>query len=325
MRLGALEAGGTKMVCAIGNEHGNVIERYSLPTRGGDETVREIIEYFRAHPVEALGVSSFGPLNLDPASPEYGNITTTPKAGWVNYPLRRNLAEALGVPVGIDTDVNGAALAEARIGAGRGVDSLVYYTIGTGVGGGAVAASGNPTQWGDNFPPQELLEEDIDSNRLFVYVVNGQLLHGLVHPEMGHMLLRPVENDPAPHGFCPYHDGCLEGMAKGPAIEKRWGKPAAELPEDHIAWEIEAEYLAQMCVNTIVVLSPKMIVLGGGVMHQMHLFPRIRRRTQELLNGYVAHSAILENIDAYIVPPALGDNAGAAGSLLLALDALKKA
>ena len=293
MRLGALEAGGTKMVCAIGDEHGNVIERYSLPTRGGDETVREIIEYFRAHPVEALGVSSFGPLNLDPASPEYGNITTTPKVGWVNYPLRRNLAEALGVPVGIDTDVNGAALAEARIGAGKGVDSLVYYTIGTGIGGGAV--------------------------------VNGQLLHGLVHPEMGHMLLRPVENDPAPHGFCPYHDGCLEGMAKGPAIEKRWGKPAAELPEDHIAWEIEAEYLAQMCVNTIVVLSPKMIVLGGGVMHQMHLFPRIRRRTQELLNGYVAHSAILENIDAYIVPPALGDNAGAAGSLLLALDALKKA
>ena len=293
MRLGALEAGGTKMVCAIGDEHGNVIERYSLPTRGGDETVREIIEYFRAHPVEALGVSSFGPLNLDPASPEYGNITTTPKAGWANYPLRRNLAEALGVPVGIDTDVNGAALAEARIGAGKGVDSLVYYTIGTGIGGGAV--------------------------------VNGQLLHGLVHPEMGHMLLRPVENDPAPHGFCPYHDGCLEGMAKGPAIEKRWGKPAAELPEDHIAWEIEAEYLAQLCVNTIVVLSPKMIVLGGGVMHQMHLFPRIRRRTQELLNGYVAHSAILENIDAYIVPPALGDNAGAAGSLLLALDALKKA
>lgn len=293
MRLGALEAGGTKMVCAIGDEHGNVIERYSLPTRGGDETVREIIEYFHAHPVEALGVSSFGPLNLDPASPEYGNITTTPKAGWANYPLRRNLAEALGVPVGIDTDVNGAALAEARIGAGRGVDSLVYYTIGTGIGGGAV--------------------------------VNGQLLHGMVHPEMGHMLLRPVENDPAPHGFCPYHDGCLEGMAKGPAIEKRWGKPAAELPEDHIAWEIEAEYLAQMCVNTIVVLSPKMIVLGGGVMHQMHLFPSIRRRTQELLNGYVAHSAILENIDSYIVPPALGDNAGAAGSLLLALDALKKA
>ena len=293
MRLGALEAGGTKMVCAIGDEHGNVIERYSLPTRGGDETVREIIEYFRARPVEALGVSSFGPLNLDPASPEYGNITTTPKVGWANYPLRRNLAEALGVPVGIDTDVNGAALAEARIGAGKGVDSLVYYTIGTGIGGGAV--------------------------------VNGQLLHGLVHPEMGHMLLRPVENDPAPHGFCPYHDGCLEGMANGPAIEKRWGKPAVQLPEDHIAWKIEAEYLAQMCVNTIVVLSPKMIVLGGGVMHQMHLFPRIRKRTQELLNGYVAHSAILENIDAYIVPPALGDNAGAAGSLLLALDALKKA
>ena len=291
MRLGALEAGGTKMVCAIGDENGNVFERMSFPTRMPEETMPDIINYFRERPVEALGISSFGPLNLNKQNPNFGDITTTPKPGWQNYPLLRTLAAALNVPVGIDTDVNGAALAEARLGAGRGLDSLVYYTIGTGVGGGAV--------------------------------VEGRLLHGLVHPEMGHMLLRPCKDDPAPHGFCPYHDGCLEGMATGVAIEKRWGVPAAQLPPEHIAWDIEAEYLAQMCANTIVILSPKKIVLGGGVMHQVHLFPKIRRRTQELLNGYVANDTILHDIDNYIVAPGLGDNAGAAGSLLLALDALK--
>ena len=291
MLLGALEAGGTKMVCAIGDENGNVFERASFPTRMPEETMPDIIGYFKDKKIEALGISSFGPLNLDETSPDFGNITTTPKPGWANYPLRRTLLEALKVPVGIDTDVNGAALAEARIGAGKGLDSLVYYTIGTGIGGGAV--------------------------------VGGKLLHGLVHPEMGHMLLRPVKDDPPPKGFCPYHDGCLEGMANGPAIEKRWGVSAKNLPEDHIAWDIEAEYLAQMCVNTIVTLSPKRIVLGGGVMHQLHLFPKIRRRSLELLNGYVAHPAVLEQIDDYIVPPGLGDNAGAVGSLMLGVEALK--
>lgn len=292
MRLGALEAGGTKMVCAIGDEHGNVIERASFPTRMPEETMPDIINYFKDKGIEALGIGSFGPLNLDENDPNFGDITTTPKPGWKDYPLRRELMKALNVPVGIDTDVNAAALAEAKLGAGNGIDSLVYYTIGTGIGGGAVVA--------------------------------GKLLHGLVHPEMGHILLRPVENDPTPKGFCPYHDGCLEGMANGPAIEKRWGVSAKELPADHIAWDIEAEYLAQMCANTTVMLSPKKIVLGGGVMHQMHLFPKIRKRTLELLNGYVAHKAVLEDIDNYIVPPALGDNAGAAGSLLLALEAMEK-
>lgn len=291
MLLGALEAGGTKMVCAIGDENGNVFERASFPTRMPEETMPDIIGYFQDKKIEALGISSFGPLNLDETSPDFGNITTTPKPGWANYPLRRVLLDALKVPVGIDTDVNGAALAEARIGAGKGLDSLVYYTIGTGIGGGAMVA--------------------------------GKLLHGLVHPEMGHMLLRPVKDDPCPKGFCPYHDGCLEGMANGPAIEKRWGVSAKNLPEDHIAWDIEAEYLAQMCVNTIVTLSPKRIVLGGGVMHQLHLFPKIRRRSLELLNGYVAHPAVLEQIDDYIVPPGLGDNAGAVGSLMLGVEALK--
>lgn len=291
MRLGALEAGGTKMVCAIGDEQGNIFDRASFPTLTPEETMPGLIEYFKDKNIEALGIGSFGPLCLNKSAPSFGDITTTPKLAWKDYPLRKTFVEALGVPVGIDTDVNAAALGEATYGAGKGIDSLVYYTIGTGVGGGAL--------------------------------VDGMLVHGMVHPEMGHMLLRPDPRDPAPHGFCPYHDGCIEGMANGPAIERRWGVSAKELPEDHIAWDIEAEYLAQMCVNTIVTLSPKKIVLGGGVMHQLHLFPRIRKRTLELLNGYVAHPAVLEHIDEYIVPPGLGDNAGAVGSLLLAVQALE--
>lgn len=291
MRLGALEAGGTKMVCAIGDEQGHIFDRASFPTLKPEETMGGLIDYFKDKDIEALGIGSFGPLSLDRGAADYGAITTTPKLAWRNYPLTKAFADALNVAVGIDTDVNAAALGEATYGAGKGLDSLVYYTIGTGVGGGAL--------------------------------VDGNLVHGMVHPEMGHMLLRPDPRDPAPHGFCPYHDGCLEGMANGPAIEKRWGVSAKELPEDHIAWDIEAEYLAQMCVNTIVTLSPKKIVLGGGVMHQMHLFPKIRRRTLELLNGYVAHPAVLEHMDDYIVPPGLGDNAGAVGSLLLAARALQ--
>lgn len=288
MRLGALEAGGTKMVCAIGDVDGNIFERESFPTRMPAETMADVVGFFRDKDIEALGVASFGPLNLNPGSPDYGSITTTPKPGWSNYPLRQTLMRALDVYVGIDTDVNAAALAEVEAGAGKGLGNLVYYTIGTGVGGGAV--------------------------------VNRRLVHGLVHPEMGHVLLRPDPRDPAPDGFCPYHKGCLEGMASGPAIEKRWGKSARELPEDHVAWEVEAEYLSQLCVTTILMYSPERIVLGGGVMHQAHLFPRIRRLTLEKLNGYVAHPAILDDIDHYIVPPALGDNAGAVGGLLLAME-----
>ena len=291
MRLGALEAGGTKMVCAIGDENGNIFRRESYPTLMPEETMGHLVDFFKGEDIEALGIGSFGPLSLDPKAADYGNITTTPKPGWANFPLRQTFVDALNLPVGIDTDVNAAALGEATYGAGKGLDNLVYYTIGTGVGGGAL--------------------------------VEGKLVHGLLHPEMGHMLLRPSEKDPTPHGFCPYHDGCLEGMANGPAIEKRWGVSAKLLPVDHVAWEVEAEYLAQMCVNTIVILSPKRIVLGGGVMHQEHLFPRIRKRTLEMLNNYVAHAAILEHIDEYIVSPGLGDNAGAVGSLLLAKRALE--
>lgn len=286
MKLGALEAGGTKMVCAIGDENGNIFERTSFPTLTPEKTMGGLIEFFKERNIDALGIGSFGPICLDKRDPAYGDITTTPKLEWRNFPLRSEFAKALGVPVGIDTDVNAAALGEAEFGAGRGCNTLVYYTIGTGVGGGVLA--------------------------------EGRLHHGMIHPEMGHMMIRPHADDPAPKGFCPYHISCLEGMASGPAIEKRWGEFAKELEAGHIAWDIEAEYLAQMCVNTIVMFSPERIILGGGVMHQEHLFAKIRKRTLELLGGYVAAPAILERIDEYIVAPGLGDNAGAVGSLMLA-------
>jgi fructokinase len=290
MRLGALEAGGTKMVCAIGNEKGNLFERASFPTREPNETMRDVAGFFKDKNIEALGIGSFGPLSLDPADPAYGNITTTPKLDWRNYPLRAALAEALAVPVGIDTDVNAAALGEAVLGAGQGVDTVVYFTIGTGIGGGLYAS--------------------------------GRLHHGLVHPEMGHILLAPHPMDPTPKGFCPYHVGCLEGLACGESLNLRWGVPSRTLPDDHVAWQIESDYLAQMCVSAICMLSPGRIILGGGVMHQPNLIERTRAKTLEKLGGYVAHPAVTEHIDTYIVRPGLGDNAGAVGSLLLAKEAL---
>ncbi len=291
MRLGALEASGRRMLCAIGNERGRVIEKQEFPTGLPEQNIADIVGFFQGKRIDALGIGSFGPLNLDPKSKDYGSLTTTPKPGWENFPLRRTLWEALDVPVGIDTDVDAAALAEVELGAGKNVDTLVYYNISNGIGGGVM--------------------------------VTGRLHHGLVHPEMGHMLLRPDPRDPEPKGFCPYHDGCLEGLAGKTAIEKRWGIPLEDLPADHVGWDIEADYLAQMCVNTIVMLSPERIVLGGPVMRQLSLFDRIRKLTTEKLNGYVAHKDVTGGMKGYIVPPALGENAVLTGALLLAFDALK--
>ncbi len=289
MILGALEAGGTKMVASIGDEHGKLLDRASFPTLFPAETMPGMIDYFKGHQIEGLGIACFGPLDLDPASDTYGNITTTPKRGWRDYPIMKAFQDALGVPAAIDTDVGAAALAEFQLGAAKGLKNCVYMTIGTGVGGGIVA--------------------------------NGQLVHGLVHPEVGHILLRPHEKDPMPHGFCPFHDGCLEGMAMGPSFDKRWGLSSKDLPQGHIGWEIEAYYLAQLCEMAIVALSTECIILGGGVMQQKFLFPMIREKTLQLLNGYVAHDRILNHIDQVIVEPGLGIHSGVTGALLLAAQA----
>lgn len=293
MLIGALEAGGTKMVCSIGNLKGGILQRASIPTGAPEETISQIVDFIGKFDIAALGVGSFGPLDLSPDSPTYGHITLTPKQGWRNYPLMPELARRLNVPVAIDTDVGAAALAEFEMGAGKGKRSLLYVTVGTGIGGGLVA--------------------------------EGNLVHGLVHPEIGHMFLAPQESDPMPRGVCPFHAGCLEGLASGPAIEKRWGLSAKLMSEDHPAWELEASYLAQMCANMILAVSPEVIVLGGGVMQQMHLFPKIREKTLALLGGYVASPAVTpEGISSYIVPPALGINSGVTGALLLGARAYEK-
>ena len=290
---GALEAGGTKMVLGIFDEEGHLLEDTKLPTRSPAQTMPEIISFFREREIETLGIGTFGPVDLRPGSPTYGGITATPKLDWRNYPMLAKLQEELQVPCAIDTDVNAAVLAECRLGAARGCENAVYVTVGTGIGAGIFAG--------------------------------GKTVHGLMHPEVGHMLLKPNPLDPLPQGICPYHESCLEGLASGPAMEKRWGTKAQDLPTDHEAWELEAAYLAQMCMNAVCAFSPEKIILGGGVMQQKHLFPLIRRKTLELLNGYIQAKGILEHIDSYIVEPGLGTKSGAAGALLLARTAYEEA
>ncbi|CAH1222930.1 Putative fructokinase [Paenibacillus allorhizoplanae] len=288
MRYGAIEAGGTKFVCGIGNEEGIIEDRISFPTEHPEQTMQKVIDYFADKNVTAIGIGSFGPINVDPSSPLYGYITTTPKPGWANYDVLGKLRESFNVPFGWDTDVNAAAFGEAKWGAAQGLDSCVYYTVGTGIGVG-------------------------------VYM-EGRLVHGLVHPEGGHVMIRPASDDSF-QGTCPYHGDCLEGMAAGPAIEQRWGVKGSELPVDHPTWDLEAYYLAQSISSTILMMSPKKIILGGGVMQQAHLFPLIHTHVQKILNGYIRTESLLENIHSYIVPPGLGTNSGLRGSLALGVEA----
>ena len=289
MILGALEAGGTKMVCAIGDETGRIIDQTSIPTTIPEETMPPIIDYFKDKDIKALGVASFGPIDPDPSSETYGYITSTPKPGWNNYNILGELKKAYDIPMGFDTDVNGSLLGEVTWGSSKGLSDAVYITIGTGVGGGVLSG--------------------------------GNLVHGMLHPELGHMLMVPRSNDHYA-GRCPFHKNCLEGMASGPAIGERWGRPAKELADKKEVWELEADYIAQALMNIILTLSPKRIILGGGVMHQEILFPMIRNRVKEYLNGYI-QAALLEDIDSYIVPASLHDDQGIMGCIRLALNALE--
>ena len=285
MYYGALEAGGTKMVLAVMNDSGKTESRVSIPTRSPEETMPAMIDYFRVWDLSALGIGCFGPLDLNPRSDTFGFITMTPKLPWRNYPIYREFSRKLGIPVAIDTDVNGAALAEVELGAARGSSVSLYVTVGTGIGGGLI--------------------------------LNGTPVHGLMHPEIGHISIVPSPGDPAPDGFCPYHRHCLEGLAAGPAIEKRWGQSARQLPADHPAWELEVYYLAQLCATALLCFSPEKIILGGGVMQQKFLFPLIRKKTLELLNGYIPVQ-LLGNLENCIVEPALGTESGITGAYLLA-------
>ncbi|MFO7682150.1 MAG: ROK family protein [Chloroflexota bacterium] len=293
--IGGIEAGGTKFVCAVGTGPDDLRDEVRFPTTTPEETLGKAIAYFQEQeakhgPLAAIGIAAFGPLDPNPQSPTFGLITTTPKPHWANADVVGALQQAFPVPIGFDTDVNGAALAEHRWGAAQDVDNLIYMTIGTGIGGGVM--------------------------------VNGRLVHGLIHPELGHISLpHDWQRDPY-KGRCPYHGDCLEGMAAGPAIGDRWQTPAFELGADHPAWELEAHYLALALRTFICTLSPQRIVLGGGVMEQPQLFPLVRRKTVEYLNGYVQSPAILHEIDGYIVPPGLGNRAGVLGALALGMAAL---
>lgn len=291
MKIGALEAGGTKMVLGVFSEEGDLLEEETLPTLGPEETVPLLRAYFAERDISALGVASFGPVDLHPHSATYGWITSTPKLAWRNYPLLSALLDGRDIPCAIDTDVNAAVLAEREMGAAQGLQDVVYVTVGTGIGGGVS--------------------------------VGGQLVHGLLHPEVGHMLLRPHPKDPNPKGVCPYHESCLEGLAAGPAIGARAGGDASRLEDSDATFDLEAYYLAQMCVNLILTVSPQRILLGGGVMQRDSLFAKVRRETLRLLNGYVQHPALLESIDTYIVPPKLYPISGLVGAYRLGLDALQ--
>ncbi len=285
--FGAIEAGGTKFVCGVGTGPDDFLCT-TFPTIAPEAMVERVVQFFASHaPVRAVGIGSFGPLDVDPTSATCGYITSTPKEGWRQFDLAGAVGRALGVPVSIDTDVNAAALGEASWGAAQGLSDFLYLTVGTGIGGGAM--------------------------------VRGEVIHGLVHPEMGHIRIpHDLSRDPYP-GACPYHGDCLEGLASGPAIQGRWGKPGAELPPDHPAWALEAHYLALGLMSFVCTLSPRRIVIGGGVMRQTQLFPMMRDELSRLLNGYIQTPALVEEMEGYVVPPDLGDRAGALGALALAM------
>ncbi|MGB8646924.1 MAG: ROK family protein [Anaerolineae bacterium] len=286
---GGIEAGGTKFVCAVGTGPDD-LELTRFPTTTPAETFGQAIEFFKAQasrrPLAAIGIASFGPVDPNPASPTFGYITSTPKPGWDHANFMGTIKQALGVPVGFDTDVNVAALGEHRWGAAQGLENFIYLTIGTGVGGGGL--------------------------------MNGKLMHGLIHPEMGHIRLpHDWSADPFP-GICPYHGDCLEGLACGPAIERRWNARGETLGPDHSAWELEAHYIALALSNFICTLSPERIILGGGVMDQGTVLPMVQSKTHKLLNGYVRAPEIFEHIDQYIVAPALAPRSGVLGAIALA-------
>lgn len=277
-RWGGIEAGGSKFICAAGNdpEDADIAE---FPSTTPQETIAWVTDFFRTRPpVEAIGIASFGPIDPNPGSATYGYITSTPKIAWRNFDFAGTIHRTLGKPVAFDTDVNAAALAESRWGAARGLRSFVYITVGTGLGGGAL--------------------------------IDGHLLHGRLHPEMGHIRIpHDGARDPFP-GCCPYHGDCLEGLAAGPAIEARWGMPGHLIPDGHAAWDLEAEYLAVAIMNWTCTLSPERIVLGGGIMQREELFPKVRSLIATLLNGYLD--------SPQIVPPELGRRAGVLGAIALA-------
>jgi fructokinase len=292
---GGIEGGGTKFVCAVGSGPDDIRSLISFDTADPAGTIGRAIAYLREQELhlgrlDAIGIGMFGPLDLRPESATFGHVLRTPKLGWSGADVLGPFRAAFPVPAVLDTDVNAATLAEWRWGAAQRCDPALYVTVGTGIGGGAV--------------------------------VGARPLHGLLHAEMGHVPVRRHPEDPPNFvGTCPFHGDCLEGLASGPAIERRWGVPAERLPAEHVAWDVEAFYLAQALTTYIYTLAPERIVLGGGVMRRPGLLPRVRDEARTLLGGYLESDLVGEEIDRYIVSPGLGDRAGVLGALALAATA----
>jgi len=286
---GGIEGGGTKFNCAVGNRPENIIAGARFATTTPAETIGHVIEFFTPYvsQLQGIGLGSFGPFDADPSSATYGYITTTPKPHWGNTNILGMLREKINLPIAVDMDVVVAGLGESQWGASKNDSHSLYLTIGTGIGGG--------------------------------YIVDGKPLRGLVSLEMGHIrLARDTGLDPF-QGACPYHGDCFEGLAAGPAVEARFGQRGETLPDDHPFWDVEAGYIAQALVNYILSLAPQRIIIGGGVMQKDFMFPAVRKKVQELLNGYINHEMLLTRIDEYIVPPALGVRSGVLGGIALAM------
>lgn len=290
---GGIEAGGTKFVCIVGTGPNNVVAETTIPTTDPDQTIRSVVDFFNPYKLKkqltAVGIATFGPVDLDKISPTYGYITTTVKPKWGQVNLLGRVKHALEVPVAFDTDVNGAVFGEYYwIPENKQLDSLVYITIGTGIGVGVL--------------------------------VDGRPLHGLVHVEAGHLAIpHDVEKDPFP-GICSYHGDCLEGLASGPAMAQRWKQLAERLPEDHPAWDLEAEYIALGLVNLIYAYSPNKIILGGGVSQHPGFHKSVRKKVRNFINGYINSPMVLDRIDEYIVPPSLGNRSGVLGAIAMGME-----
>ncbi|MEO0537223.1 MAG: ROK family protein [Cyanobacteria bacterium P01_A01_bin.123] len=293
--FGAIEAGGTKFVCAVGTGFDDLRAEVRIPTTTPAETISQVIDFFRQQiqqegELDAIGIGAFGPVDVRAGSPKFGWFLNTPKPGWQQIDFAGVIERELNVPIDFDTDVNAAALGEHRWGNAQGLDTFIYLTVGTGIGGGGM--------------------------------VGGHPIHGLLHPEMGHILIpHDLSTDPF-GGACPFHQNCLEGLASGFAMEKRWQQKAASLPADHPAWALEAHYLATGLINFILMLSPERVILGGGVMEQPQLFPLVRSQVRERLSPYLAVPKIMTDIDDYILPPKLGSKAGIMGAFALAQQAV---
>lgn len=285
MLYGAIEAGGTKFVCAVGNKENEIIDKIIIKTMTPKETMPQVIHFFKKYNLASMGIGCFGPININECSKTYGYILATPKIAWQHYNFLGELRQHFSFPIAWETDVNVAAYGELLLGAAKGKRSCLYVTIGTGVGGG--------------------------------YVTQDGFIPTLLHGEMGHIHLKRLENDNFV-GNCPFHRDCVEGMLSGPALEKRFGKRGEEIPNNDSNWDIIAYYIAQALYTYTMILSPEQIVLGGGVMQRGHLYPLIHKYFETMNAGYIDFTQLGEQVDKYIVAPALAEHSAIVGAIELA-------